>query len=88
MCLAVPGMIEAIIEEEGALRMADVNFAGIKKRVSIAFLGDEIRLGDYVIVHAGVAINKIDEEEALKVLGYLREWEDLENEFSEKYNKE
>lgn len=67
MCIAVPMRIESI---EGATAVVDV--AGTGRTVNIAFL-DDARIGDYVLVHAGFAIKKIDEGEALKTVGLLNE---------------
>jgi hydrogenase expression/formation protein HypC len=54
------------------MRTGKVNFSGIVKDVNLAYVPDAT-VGDYVIVHVGFAINQLDEEEANKVLGYLRE---------------
>ena len=62
MCLAVPAKIESIEGNE-----AKVNLAGTYLRTSLDLL-DNIKIGDYVLVHAGYAIQKIDEEEAIKTL--------------------
>lgn len=76
MCLAVPGQIVSI-EGEGDLRMAKVNFGGIVKDVNLAYV-PEARSGEYVIVHVGFALSVVDEEEAQRTLGYLREMGELE----------
>jgi len=71
MCLAVPGKIIFIDESNPDLKMAKVDFGGITKDVCIQWL-DEIKIGDYVLVHVGFALNKIDEKEAentLRILG-------------------
>lgn len=67
MCLGVPAKI---IEIEGS--MALVEFGGARRKISIAMLPDAA-VGDYVIVHAGYAISKVDEEEALEELNLWRE---------------
>jgi hydrogenase expression/formation protein HypC len=72
MCLAVPGKIESITNDDPVMRTGKVNFSGIVKDVNLAYVPDAT-VGDYVIVHVGFAINQLDEEEANKVLGYLRE---------------
>lgn len=69
MCLAVPGKIESITGEDLA-RMARVSFSGVIREVSLAYV-PEAEIGDYVLVHVGFAISKIDEEEAQKVFEYL-----------------
>lgn len=66
MCLAVPGQVESIHEENGT-RMGRVNFGGVVKEICLAYL-PEIRVGDYTIVHVGFAISKIDEASALATL--------------------
>ena len=72
MCLAIPGRILALDtgEKVSSLRMGNVAFGGIVKKVSLVWV-PEANIGDYVIVHAGFAISKLDEEEAQKVLGLI-----------------
>ena len=77
MCLAVPGKIENISGDEPLLRKGKVNFGGIIKEVSLAYV-PEAKIGDYVIVHTGFAISKVDEEEAMKVFEYFEKMGDLE----------
>ena len=72
MCLAVPGKIVNISNDEPLSRKGKVDFSGILKEVSLAYV-PEATTGDYVIVHAGFAISKVDEEEAMKVYEYLKE---------------
>lgn len=71
MCLAIPGKV---LEIEDAVRpvMGRVLFGGIEKRVCLDWTPD-VRTGDYVIVHVGFAISKMDEAEALKTLELFRE---------------
>lgn len=69
MCLAVPGKIESITGSDIA-RMARVSFSGVVREISLAYV-PEAEIGDYVLVHVGFAISKIDEEEAKKVFEYL-----------------
>ena len=69
MCLAVPGKIESTTGDDLA-RMARVNFSGVVREISLAYV-PEAQVGDYVLVHVGFAISKIDEEEAKKVFEYL-----------------
>lgn len=66
MCLAVPGQVESIHEENGT-RMGRVNFGGVVKEICLAYLPD-IAVGDYTIVHVGFAISKIDEASARATL--------------------
>lgn len=70
MCLAVPGEILSINAEEELLREGRVAFAGIAKQISLAFVPDA-KVGDFVIVHAGFAISRIDPEEAARTLALL-----------------
>lgn len=65
MCLAVPGQVLNI--EDDTLRMATVSFGGVTKSVSLALV-PEAGVGDYVIVHVGFAISKLDEEAAQRTL--------------------
>ncbi|MBO3799908.1 MAG: HypC/HybG/HupF family hydrogenase formation chaperone [Candidatus Brockarchaeota archaeon] len=67
MCLGIPGRVE---EVEGA--EATVSFGGIRRRVRLDLL-DNVSIGDYVVVHAGFAIEVLDEETALEMLNTLRE---------------
>ncbi len=77
MCLAVPGKIESIIGDEPITRKGKVNFGGIIKEVSLAYV-PEAKIGAYVIVHAGFAISEVDEGEAIKTFEYFREIGELE----------
>ncbi len=67
MCLAIPSMIVKIEDE-----MATIDVDGVKRKASL-LLVEDAQVGDYVIVHAGFAIRKIDEEAAQESLKYLRE---------------
>ena len=77
MCLAVPGQIISIAGEDPLGRYAKVDFGGILKEVSLACT-PEAHVGDYVIVHVGVAIGRLDETEAQRVFDYLREIDKLQ----------
>lgn len=73
MCLAIPGKIESIQTiGDGAVRMAKTSFGGIIKDVSLEMI-PEAQVDDYVLVHVGVAISKVNEEEAHRVYQYLKE---------------
>ncbi|MBI3990449.1 MAG: HypC/HybG/HupF family hydrogenase formation chaperone [candidate division NC10 bacterium] len=76
MCLAVPGRIISITGDEPLLRTGKVSFGGIVKEVSLAYV-PEANVGDYVIVHVGFAISRLDEEEAEQVFEYLRQMDEL-----------
>ncbi len=74
MCLGIPGRVLRL--REGTLPMADVAFGGIVKEICLAYTPDAV-VGDYVIVHVGFAISRIDEEAAERVFAYLAEIGDL-----------
>lgn len=76
MCLAVPGKILSIEGDDPLLRSGTVSFGGIVKRISLSCVPDA-REGDYVLAHAGFALNVVDEDEAEKVFEYLRQMGDL-----------
>jgi hydrogenase expression/formation protein HypC len=76
MCLAIPGKITSVSGDDPLLRTGKIDFGGILKEVSLAYV-PEAKIGDYVIVHVGFAISRLDEDEAMKVFEYLREMEDL-----------
>jgi len=76
MCLAIPGRVENITGDDPLTRMGKVNFGGILKEASLAYV-PEVKVGDYVIVHVGFALSKVDEEEAQKVFEYLKQMDDL-----------
>lgn len=77
MCLAIPGKIESLAGGDPLTRMGKVNFGGILKEACLAYVPDA-KVGDYVIVHVGFAISRLDEDEAQKVFAYLREMEGLD----------
>ena len=81
MCLAIPGKVVAIAQENG-LRMGRVDFGGVIKRVCLDYV-PEVEIGDYTIVHVGFALSKIDEDEALKTLEMLSQMGALDEEFAE-----
>ena len=70
MCLAVPGRIVSMSGDEPFSRVAKVSFGGVVKEISLAYV-PEAKVDDYVIVHAGFALSRVDEDEALKTLEYL-----------------
>ena len=71
MCLAVPGRIISVEGDDPLLRSARVDFSGVVKQVNLAYVPDA-RIGDYVLVHVGFAIETIDEHEARQVFEFLR----------------
>jgi hydrogenase expression/formation protein HypC len=78
MCLAIPGKVVEI-DSENMMRMSRVDFGGITRDVSLAYLPD-VQVNDYVIVHAGFAISQLDEEEAQETLRLLAELGAVEQE--------
>jgi hydrogenase expression/formation protein HypC len=68
MCLAIPARIEQMISKDNAI----VNLGGVRKEISLALVED-VAAGDYVIVHAGFALQKLDEAEALHTLALFAE---------------
>ena len=77
MCLGVPGQIVEIVDEDPITRRGRVDFGGVVREVNLAFT-PEAQVGDYVIVHVGFAISRIDPEEAKRVFAYLEEIGELE----------
>lgn len=78
MCLGVPGKILSIEPNPLGMTMGKVSFGGVAKEVCLAYV-PEAQVGDYVIVHAGFALNKLDEAEALEVFELLKEMGELED---------
>ena len=76
MCLAVPGKLLSVAGDDPLARTGKVSFGGILKEVNLACV-PEARIGDYVIVHAGLAISVLDEEEAARTLEYLQQIQEL-----------
>lgn len=76
MCLAVPGRIESVEGEDPLLRTGKVRFGGIVKQVHLGCVPEAV-VGDYVLVHVGVALSTIDEKEAEEVFGYLQRMGEL-----------
>jgi len=76
MCLAIPGKIESISSKDPLLRIGRINFGGIIKEASLAYV-PEATIGDYVIVHVGFALSRMNEDEAQKVFDYVKAIEDL-----------
>ena len=74
MCLAIPGQIVEITDELN--RLASVDVVGVRRTVNVGLLdvdGDSVRPGDWVLIHVGFALSKIDEEEAAGTLRLLQE---------------
>ena len=77
MCLGIPGRIVEMRDDAG-LSMGVVDFGGVRREVCLAYVADEIAVGDYAIVHVGFAISRVDEEEARRTYDVLREMGELE----------
>jgi len=84
MCLGIPGKIEEIYQD-GNLKMGKVNFEGVTMAVCLETT-PEANVGDYVIVHAGFALNILNEAEALETLKLIEEMENLQAEQDPKSN--
>ncbi|SEG27852.1 HypC/HybG/HupF family hydrogenase formation chaperone [Marinobacterium lutimaris] len=78
MCLAIPVRIEELIDAERA--MADIG--GVRKEINIALV-DDLSVGDYVILHVGYALNKLDPEEAARTLALFEELGQLQEAYDE-----
>ncbi len=72
MCLAIPARVCDVREVEG-LRMGTVDFGGVRREICLAYVADEVVPGDYVIVHVGFALARVDAAEAERTLALLRE---------------
>lgn len=73
MCLAMPSKVVEVLEDD----MAVIELGGVKKTISLGLVED-VTPGDYVIVHVGYALSKVDEEEALKTIALFAEMTDGE----------
>ena len=72
MCLGIPGQIVEIVDE--TLQIAKIDVSGVKRAVSVALLAPEgIQAGDWVLIHVGFAMSKIDEHEAQETMRLLQE---------------
>jgi len=82
MCLAIPGKIVEMVDVEN--RIAKVEVGGVKRNINIGMLtDDETHVGDYVLIHVGFAMSKVDEREAEETLRLLKELGEYENEFDQ-----
>lgn len=81
MCLAIPGRIKSIEEKDGHMRTGKADLAGIIKEINLELVPDA-KVNDYVLIHVGVALSIVNEEEANKSLRYLEQM----NELDELYN--
>jgi len=76
MCLGIPGKVLEIHHPDGGLPMGKVEFGGITRDICLAYL-PEVAVGDYVLVHVGFAISKIDEQEADEIFSYIEQIDEL-----------
>ena len=76
MCLAIPGKVLSISGDDPLTRMGRIDFSGVIKEASLAYV-PEVVVGDYVIIHVGFALSKVDEAEAQKVFEYLKKMGEL-----------
>ncbi len=81
MCLAVPGRVISL-EDRDDTRMAQVDFGGVRKEVCLEYLPDVV-VGEYVVVHVGFAIQRLDEESATATLDSFERLGILEEEFGD-----
>ena len=77
MCLGIPGRVVDIRDDHG-LAMGTVDFGGIRREVCLAYVADQVRPDDYVVVHVGFAISRVDEVEARRTFEVLKEMSQLE----------
>ena len=77
MCLAIPGKVVIITREQELAREGMVDFEGIRKSINLSLV-PEAKVDDYVLVHVGFAISRIDATEAKRVFEMLRQMDELE----------
>jgi len=70
MCLAIPGLITEIVDEQKQLAKVDV--AGVRSTVNVGLLDEGVALGDWVLIHVGFALSKVDEAEARATLALVQ----------------
>jgi len=85
MCLAIPGRVVSIADVDDAL-MAEVDFGTVRKQVCMHFIPD-VKVGEYVVVHVGFAIQRLDEESALETLADFRKLGILEEELGDGFTR-
>jgi hydrogenase expression/formation protein HypC len=77
MCLGIPGRVVDIRDDQG-LAMGTVDFGGVRREVCLAYVAGQVRPDDYVVVHVGFAISRVDEDEARRTFEALRAMSQLE----------
>jgi hydrogenase expression/formation protein HypC len=85
MCLAVPGRVMSVEEVDGTL-MADVDFGGVTKQVCLQYIPD-VAIDEYVVVHVGFAIQRLDEKSAQETLANFERMGILEEEFGDGFER-
>ncbi|MGW1894541.1 HypC/HybG/HupF family hydrogenase formation chaperone [Streptomyces sp. NPDC002004] len=85
MCLAVPGRVLGIEERDGT-RMATVDFGGVVKEVCLEYMPD-LQVGEYTIVHVGFALQRLDEESAMRTLELFENLGLLQEEFGDPWEQ-
>lgn len=82
MCLAIPGKIVEMVDVEN--HIAKVEVGGVKRNVNIGMLNEgDVKIGDYVLIHVGFAMSKVDEKEAEETLRLLRELDAYDTEIDQ-----
>lgn len=76
MCLGVPGKVLSVEERPDGMSMGRVSFGGVVKEVCMAYT-PEVQVGDFVVVHVGFAISRVDEAEAEQVFAFLAQMDEL-----------
>lgn len=74
--MAIPGLVQSVHGDDPMKRTAKVSFSGMVRDVSLAFVPD-VRVGEYVLVHVGMALSKVDADEAQKILEDVQLMNDL-----------
>lgn len=85
MCLAVPGQVLSVHETDGTT-MAQVDFGGLQKEVCLEYIPD-VEIGEYVVVHVGFAIQRLDEASAIETLANFEKLGILEEEFGDGFEQ-
>ena len=86
MCLGVPGQVVEILEDSTGILMGKVSFAGATREVCLAYTPD-VQVGEYVLVHVGFALNKLDEEEAQSIFEALEELAEAQRKVDEERSR-
>ncbi len=77
MCLGIPGRITSLRDDRGLL-MGTVDFGGVRRECCLQYVADQVGEGDYVIVHVGFAISRVDEAEARRTFELLKAMSQLD----------